>query len=402
MVEQEQEAIDHTDTGRTCSDLPGDILEAVVSNLSALDLLSASYVSRKWLDAVRSSLHVRPRLFPWLILRCLPHPIASSYTIHALDPHSRTWLSLTRRSASTGTKSPLTPSFLHGSPRDLLYTLSLSQLVISRDPFGSSSRMEAKGPKIWRQDPVVAEIGRWVVMVGGTFMADFYEEEEEGAVEVYDKETGAWELGEPMPAIFQGSTYATWLSVAVSGKRLYVIKRKTGWISWFDPESRKWGPTCQLRLEPTVSNWAIGIVGKERLLLVGAGSEGGGHKGEMMVRAWEVEGDKLQVISNSREEMPREMVDRLYPNFDSLDVDRRQACSVEVCGTVHGGYMFHPTKMKNGMVMYQSLLNEEDDDRRVRRWEWVPPPATVGCNLMEKISVGCSPVYLHEVARCFL
>jgi hypothetical protein len=221
-------------------------------------------------------------------------------------------------------------------------------------------------------------------------------------VEVFDKETAVWELAEPMPTMFDGSTYATWLSVAVSAKRLYVIEKNTGWISWFDPESGKWGPTKQLRPDLSVSKWAIGVIGKERLLLVGAGSLVEESKGVMKVRAWEVEGGNLQVISNEAEEMPREMVNCLFPNFDGLDDVRQQVCSVELRGTVRGGYMFDPANIKNGAVMYQLSLGGAGEGRRMGSWEWVPSPAIVGCDMMERISVGCSPVTLNEVARCFL
>ncbi|KAJ4749294.1 F-box/kelch-repeat protein [Rhynchospora pubera] len=406
MVDTDTSTVmNHPNNSMICTDLPADMLEAVVTKLPTVDLLSASCVSHGWLHAVHSSLHTQPRLFPWLILRCLPHPVATTHWIHALDPHSRTWLSVPPHYNSTGKAKEPSPTlnFLHGSTRDRLYALTLSQLLISEDPFGCSCQMEAKGPNVWRQDPVVAEVqGQWVVVVGGGFLTD--DREEEGAVEVYDKETGMWELAEPMPAEFDRSTYATWLSVAVSEKRLFVIEKKTGWVSRFDPESKKWGPTCQLRTVPSVSKWAIVMAGKERLLLVGAGAEGE-MPTEMKVRAWEVDGDSLQVINNKAMEMPAEMVDRLFPNFDSLDEARRQVCSVEVCGTEHGGYMFDPASMKNGVVMHQLQQSMEDQEtgRVEMRWEWVPSPESVGRGLKESVAVGCSPVLLHQVARtrCF-
>ncbi|KAF3338231.1 hypothetical protein FCM35_KLT17068 [Carex littledalei] len=382
--------------GTICPEVPADVLEVVLTTLPTIDLLSASCVSHDWLHAVRSSLHTRPRLFPWLILRCLPHPNASTHSIHALDPYSRTWLSVPCSNNSIGKQSLLTPYFLHGSTQDLLYTLTIFQLVISKDPFGSSIKMEMKGPNVWRQDPVVAEVGKWVVVVGGGFITDLGEGEEEGAVEIYNKQTGTWELAEPMPTIFEGSTCATWLSVAVSDNQLYVIEKKTGWVSQFDPESKTWEQTRRLRPDSSVLKWSIGIAGKGRLLLVGAG-----RQGEVMkVRIWEVDGDTLQVISNNPEEMPTEMVDRLFPNFVCLHEDRQAVFSVEVRGTERGGYMFDPANMKNGVVMYQ--LSMEEEGRRVWRWEWVPSPATLGCEKMERISVGCSPVTLHEVASCLL
>ncbi|KAJ4770888.1 Kelch repeat-containing F-box-like protein [Rhynchospora pubera] len=143
------------------------------------------------------------------------------------------------------------------------------------------------------------------------------------------------------------------------------------------------------------------MAGKERLLVVGAGAEGVMGKEVMKVRAWEVDGDSLQVINNKPMEMPTEMVDRLFPNFDSLDEARQKVCSVEVCGTEHGGYMFDPASMKNGVVMYMYQLSMEETGGADISWEWVPSPESVGRGFMESVAVGCSPVLLHQVARCF-
>ncbi|KAJ3704481.1 hypothetical protein LUZ61_008186 [Rhynchospora tenuis] len=380
-------------------DLQSDMLEEVITRLPTIDLLSASCVSIDWLQAVRSSLQHQPRIFPWLILRCIPQPKSSSYSIHALDPYSRTWLSITCHNPASKQPSTIL-HFLSGSTRDRLYMLSPSKMAVFEDPFGSMRQTEAKGPKVWRQDPVVAEVGRWIVVAGGGgFLMGL--EDEDGAVEVFDKQTRTWEVAEPMPWKFEGSTFAPWLSVASSDTRLYVIEKKMGWISQFNPETKKWGPTRRIMPDQSVSAWSIGTVGKERLLLVGAGKEGEGQKGVMKVRYWIVDGDSLRVINGKPKEMPQEMVSSLFPDFHMMDDARQRACSVQVCGTVHGGYIFDPAKMKHGVVMYH-WSTEGEEGRRVDRWEWVPCPAAVEYCQREGISLGCSPVTLNELARCFV
>lgn len=382
------------------TELPSDMLEEVIVNLPTIDLLTASCVSTDWFQAVRSSLLRRPRLFPWLLLRCLRHPKSSSYSIHALDPYSNTWISIACHNHVSKQPSVI-PYFLCGSTRDRLYTLSPSKMAVFKDPFGITRQLQVKGPKVWRQDPVVAEVGRWIVVAGGGFLTDLDEGDEEGAVEVFDKNTEKWELAQPMPWKFDGSTYATWLSVAASDTRLYVIDKKTGWMSQFDPESKKWGPTRQILPEQPISAWSLGTAGKERLLLVGAGKKEESHKGVMELRFWEIDGDDLRMIDHKSEEMPAEMVNRLFPDFGRMDDARQLACSVQVYGTERGGYIFDPANMKNGVVMCQFSM-EREEGKMMEKWEWVPCPATVEDCQMEEISVGCSPVTLNELARCFV
>ncbi|KAJ4749291.1 F-box/kelch-repeat protein [Rhynchospora pubera] len=391
------------DRDRVILDLYGDVLEAVVSRVPSADLIPASRVSREWRRAVRSSLLRLPRRSPWLLLRFLPRPSSPAlYSLHAFDPFSSSWLSLPLPHTSTCTTDAVTvTSFLSSSSGDRLHTLSASALSVSQDPFATHWRNEAKAPKMWRKDAVVAEVDRWVVVAGGGCPMVLEEGEVVGAVEVYDKQAGAWASAEPIPPQFDGSAYATWLSAAASDQRLYVMEKKTALVAWFDPQSKAWGPTCQLRLDTAVSAWAIAIGRDERLVAVGVGPVG---QSGTKVRFWELNRDTLQpVVADTKtktktkmeEEMPTEMVQRLFP-FDEGDDDTWRCCSVEVCGTDRGGYVYNPSEMRNGAVLYE--FRESEGGSIVGRWEWVPLPERVADCGVGRMEFGCSAVALDDLA----
>ncbi|KAJ3670661.1 hypothetical protein LUZ60_008087 [Juncus effusus] len=372
--------------------LYGDVLEAVVTQVPSIDLIQASRVSHEWRRAIRSSLHRNPRRLPWLILRHLPRRNSSSFSVHAFDPNSRTWLSLPKHQASDKRSEGATKSFLCGSNGDRLYGLSISKMVISDDPFGVTWRMETKGPKVWRQDPVIADLGKWVIVAGGGCPMALVDEDEVGAVEIYDKQSKVWQSAESMPVQFDGSTSAMWLSTSVSQKSLYVIEKKSGYISRFDPERKKWACTRQLIPDRTISSWCITIGRNNRLVLVGVGKEGERNK---KVKLWEVEEDDLCVINNKFEEMPREMVERLFP-CEEEDDETWHSCSVKVCGTEQGGYVYNPSEIRHGAVFYE--ISKDEGGRIVKRWEWVPLSERFGDNMVGSIAFGCSPVGFGELA----
>lgn len=278
--------------------------------------------------------------------------------------------------------------------------------AISRDPLGRRWEQDISPPRKFRLDAVVAEVGRWVVVVGGESSMD-REYEEEGSVEVYDKQTGRWESAGLMPSVFEGSTCATWLSVAATGKRLYMVERRSGWVSWFDPESMRWGPARRMRGDAGVSAWAMMAGGQEKLIVVGAGRAGSG--GGTRVRAWEVEGEALvdaraysqgvTLTSAQEEEVPREMAERLFPRKD------RERIDIDVCGGQDGGYVCNPREMRNGVLLFQrssaSASASAKAATRFERWEWVPLPESVGHNPMARILSGSSPLAFEDVASAF-
>lgn len=110
--------------------LHGDVLEEVAMHVPIIDLLSASLVSHEWFRAVHSSLLYRPCQFPWLILRDLCSPKLSAFSIHALDPYSRSWHSIIRHSISERPFEMVGPCFLRCSKGDRLYSLLFRKMVI--------------------------------------------------------------------------------------------------------------------------------------------------------------------------------------------------------------------------------------------------------------------------------
>lgn len=276
--------------------------------------------------------------------------------------------------------------------RTLITCVFVLNQAISKDPLGARWEQDMKAPRKFRLDPVVAEVGRWVLVVGGDCSVE-RDYEEEGWVEVYDKQGGFWESAGLMPEVFGGSTCATWLSVAATGKRLYIMERKSGWLSWFDPEMKRWGPVRQVGPRAAVWAWAVTVGASENLLLVGAGRA---HGEAVKVKIWEVEGDDLRVEESGSEEMPREMVDRLFQSEEGRGASWR-GHSVDACGTEKGGYVWNPSEMRNGVVLF-GLAREGSRRRIVERWEWVPAPERVGENPMGRILCGCSPVRLNDVS----
>lgn len=370
-------------------DLYGDVLEAVVSRVPTVDLIPASRVSREWRSAVRSSLRRHPRRSPWLLLRHLRRPGASPASFHAFDPFSSSWLALPPDSPSPAKADVARAMFLRGSAGDRLHTLTVSKIAISQDPFGTAWGTELKAPKVWRQDAVVAEVGRWLVVAGGGCPMVLDEGEVVGAVEVCDRRSGAWESAEPMPPQFDGSTCATWLSVAPTDERLYVMEKKTGLLSCFDPESKRWGSTWQPRPDPGVQCWAVAMGRREyeAVLVVGVGPA---SQSGTKVRLVEVGG------SRAEEEMPREMAERLFPREEEGEEGAwERSWAVEVCGTERGGYVYNPAEIGNGAALYEFA---EERGRIVGRWEWVPLPEAVGEGAVGRVELGCSAVGLEQLA----
>ncbi|KAJ4796772.1 Kelch repeat-containing F-box-like protein [Rhynchospora pubera] len=390
MGVQSTESVEEFNQSRLFN-LSGDVLEVMITKVPTVDLIPASRVSREWYLAVHSSLRHHPRRLPWLLLYNYLPPNILRYSVHAFDPASRTWLSIPLRRSSCAPLNHVPARLLSGSSGDRLHALSNSNMAISEDPFGARWHMNLEPPKVWRQDAVLAVVGRWVVITGGCLIP-LYGEEELRSVEVYDKSTSTWQMAESMPVQFDGSTSATSLSVAASDENLYVMERKTGVVSWFDPKHRNWGPTCQLKSCNDVSSWSVAVGCAEKLLVVGVGAM---QELKLSVRIWEVDREHLQVEDGKSEEMPTEMVNQLFP--DNVEDDATwHGWSVEVCGTEYGGYVYNPSAMRNGAVFYE--LEDDDEGNIVRRWEWVPLPETVGDNLMGRIEVGCSKVGLSDLS----
>jgi hypothetical protein len=286
---------------------------------------------------------------------------------------------------------------LHGSRGDRACALSASGLDIAGDPLGTSACVVLKAPEVWRVDPVLAAVGDRVVAIGGAcqLLADV---QGDAAVEVH--ENGSWTACGPMPAALRESAAGTWLSVAGTEQRVYLVDRSAGWASWFDPSKRRWGPTRRLRPEERVSTWGIAPgagAGPERLVLFGAKRcrRGGGantNKSNVTIQTWEVDGDTLDLLPGAAHgTMPSEMSGRLFLQDDD---DEEVLLSTGVCGNAVGGYVYNAAEPANGAVLYE--LHESG---RVERWEWVPSAPLLGADPMGRAILACSPVAIDKLPR---
>ncbi|CAN7043150.1 unnamed protein product [Brassica oleracea var. botrytis] len=257
-----------------CS-IDSDILASILSNLPLLDLDSACHVSKSWNRAVFFSLR-RLKSTPWLFV--YKQRTFSPYTLAATayDPKSEKWIELK-------TASPVEHvSAARSSHSTLLYALSPAKLSFSVDAFHLSWRHVAP-PRVWRIDPVVAVVGRCLMVAGG--VCEF--EDDRLAVELLDVESGeeAWERCESMPRYLSGSASSTWLSVAVSAETMYVTEKRSGVACCFDPETKSW--TDLLDFSPgdcRLYSRVIGFVGN-RLLMAGITGDEDNPTG---IELWEV------------------------------------------------------------------------------------------------------------------
>ncbi|OAY78601.1 F-box/kelch-repeat protein [Ananas comosus] len=378
--------------------LYGDVLEAVASRVPTLDLVSASRVSREWRRGVRAALRRRPRRSPWLLLR-LHRPTSTSAsassrgTLLAYDPHSRTWLP-----PLPHVRGPPRPRTSPPRASPALHAASLSAMAVARDPFGAT----------WR-----------------AVEARACEGEDAGAVEVRGPGgSDGWEPCDPIPAAFDGSKSATWLSAATSDSRVYITDKNRGWTSWFDLETKKWGPTRQLRPDPAAASFAIGILSsgynnnnnndddrhRHRLVLATAGR----REGRVEVRLWEADAETLDVVEGkcAAAEMPKEFAKRMFQDIteEESDEDDRSwgssSLSVGLCSSGDGGYVYNGSDLRKGMVRfydYYYYYHDEDGRTASCKWEWIGVPM-----IMQKekvvdrvVVVGCTVVGLDDLALLF-
>ncbi|GJM93416.1 hypothetical protein PR202_ga09970 [Eleusine coracana subsp. coracana] len=394
--------------------LYGDVLESVVARVPAADLAAAARVSREWLRAVRAALRRRPRRLPWLVvhLQCRSRRSAAAY-----DPNSGAWLTVPHAPPPHATPSHV--RLVRGARGDRVCALSLSGLAVARDPLGAAACVDLAAPAVWRVDPVFAAVGDRVVALGGACRLALGEGEDAAAVEVHESGVGGgggWTSCDPMPEPLRDSAAATWLSAAATERRVYLVDKATGWASWFDPASRRWGPTRRLGMtDVAVSNWGVApgraYMDNERLVLFGAKRADKQESCSVVVTAWEVDGDTLEPVpSSSRgDAMPSELAERLFPRDDDEDEEEDEddwedgtSPSIGVCGNAAGGYVYNAAEPSNGAVLYE--LREGSNEATagtVARWEWVPCAPAVRAQPMGRAILGCSPVGVDELALGF-
>ncbi|KAJ4711067.1 F-box/kelch-repeat protein [Melia azedarach] len=277
----------------------GDILEVMFSHVPLIDLLPSCRVSKSWNRAVFSSLRHLNKIKPWLLVHMQRTRSPHLTTTHAYDPRSHVWIHLDQPQPSVNYVSALRSSH---SP--LLYMLSPSKFSFSFDPLHLTWH-DVDAPQLWRTDPIVAVVGRNVVIAGG---ASEFEDDDPLAVDMYNLETRAWERCQTMPTILKDSAASSWLSVAVvNSRKLYVTEKYSGLTYSFDPESKSWYGPYDLRPDQNICFSAITFA-KDRLILVGL--TGGVNEDVKSVKLWEVKGEWLDEFKEMGE-LPISMMEKL-------------------------------------------------------------------------------------------
>lgn len=273
----------------------GDILEAIFSRVSLIDLVPASHVSTSWNRAVFSSLRHLNKLKPWLLVHTQRTRSPHLTTTHAYDPRSNIWIRINQPSIEH-------VAALRSSHSTLLYMLAPSKLSFSLDPLNLTWH-HVDAPPVWRKDPIVAAVGKFIIIAGG----DCNFEDSPLAVDMFNLETRSWDTCETMPAILKDSAASTWLSVAVISDQIFVAEKFSGVTYSFNPRTKSWYGPYDLR--PSGQNIIFSVIALtgSRLILVGLT---GYEETVQSVKVWEVKGERLEECKEMGE-MPQPLVEKL-------------------------------------------------------------------------------------------
>lgn len=226
-------------------------------------------------------------------------------------------------------------------------------------------------------DPVVAMVGRHVIIAGGA--CDF--EDDPLSVEIYDLDARRWDACDAMPAILKDSAASAWLSIAASSKTLYVMEQFSGVTHSFDPTSRIWSGPFDLRHDENIFYSVIGIFG-DNVIQVGLL---GNSENVKDVKVWELKGKSFEI----REEiaiMPKELVEKLKGEDASLN-------SIKISSTGDFLYIYNPREPEElvmceiggeGICWWGSLKNAAVTDRS---------------RVAEKMVLTCADVGLGDLGK---
>lgn len=178
--------------------------------------------------------------------------------------------------------------------------LSPSQFSFSFDPL-NFKWYHVKPPLVWRRDPIVARVRNSVVIAGGG--CDFGDDPL--AVEIYNLSTCSWHSCDLMPGSLRDSSASLWLSIAVTAEKLIVTDKESGETHWFDPETKSWSESFNLRTNLPVSNYNIGCTNNNILILVGLFK----IQNVERVKVWRVGGEDFECEEIG--EMPLDYVAKL-------------------------------------------------------------------------------------------
>ncbi|TYI94249.1 hypothetical protein E1A91_D02G190200v1 [Gossypium mustelinum] len=355
------------------ADIRGDVLESILSHVPLIHILPASHVSKSWNHAVFSSLRYFSCPKPWLFLHCQnSRPPYASSSSFAYDPRSNHWLRIHNKNPSLQYASAIRSS----SNSTLLYMLSPSKFSFSFDPFHLTWH-HVDPPLVWRTDPVVALVGRHVIVAGGA--CDF--EDDPLSVEIYDLDARRWDSCDAMPAILKDSAASAWLSVASSSKTLYIMEQVSGVTYSFDPTSRIWSGPLDLRHDENIFFSVIGIFG-DNLVLVGLL---GNSENVKDVKVWEVKGKSFEILEEIGI-MPKELVEKLKGEDASIN-------SIKISCTGDFIYIYNPREP-------EELVMCEIGGEGVCRWGSLKNPAVSDWSrVAEKMVLTSADVGLGDLGK---
>ncbi|XP_026443053.1 F-box/kelch-repeat protein At1g23390-like [Papaver somniferum] len=304
----------------------GDVLDKIVSHIPTIHLVPSFYVSKSWQRAAFSCVRHPSRTKPWIMIYAQSRRSLSLTTTQAYDPSANVWIEITGPSTMTCT-SPL-----RSSNSDTLYMLTPSKFSFSADPL-HVKWLDIVGPRVWRADPIVAIVGSCIVVAGGAY--DF--EDDCLTVEIYDTACPGWFTCPPIPVILKDSAATTWLSVAVSGHKMYLLEKNSGTFCSFNTNTKRWSGTsgsCVLRPDPSIYFSIIGFAG-HRLILVGL--MGDAENAESL-RIWEVNCDSFYCEEIGK--MPLEM-------FGMLKNVNTMPLSIDISVAENFIYIYHASEPRD-------------------------------------------------------
>ncbi|KAL8111790.1 F-box/kelch-repeat protein At1g23390 [Apium graveolens] len=324
-----------------------DILEAVLSHVPLTDLVLASHVSNSWNVAVSSSLRFYNHPKPWLLYQTQNSRPPYSTTTHAYDPRSDVWIHFDKPSIKY-------VNVLRSSHSDLLYMLSPWSFSFSIDSLHLTWH-HAPPPVVWRTDPIVAVVGRRVVISGGACAL----EDDLHAVEIYDIDSGAWSTCDFMPSLLIDSAASTWLSVAVNDTKLFVTEKHSGTTLSFDPITLTWFGPYEIRPDPNIFYSVIGY-SNNRLIMT---SLLGQPENVVALKIHEI--DTKSFSCSLIGEMPVNLLEKM----------KREVFEISSIGTCVAGdyvYIYNPgeigevfvCEVVDGGCEWRSVRNAVVDDRR--------------------------------------
>ncbi|CAA3014215.1 F-box/kelch-repeat protein At1g23390-like [Olea europaea var. sylvestris] len=349
-------------------EIHGDILEVIFSHVPLIDLVAASRVCKSWCCMVKSSLRHLKKPKPWLILhsQATRHPY--NISMHAYDPRSHVWMKMVRLSSIKGMSS------LKSSHSNFIYNLSSLKLSFSFDPL-NLTWSHVHPPFGWRNDPIVARVGDFIIVAGGG--CDYGSDQL--PVEIYNIRTGAWHMCDNIPGNLRDLPASIYLSIATTNEKLFVTEKQSGLTYWFDLAIECWSEPYSLKPGQPIVNYNIGT-SNDDLVLVGLFKD---DQNAEQLKIWKVVGENFQFEEIC--EMPCVYVDKLKSKSSEIS-------SVNACVVGNFVFIYNPLAMEE-IVMCELIIDD------CCRWWSIQNVVAPDKMLTSRLVFSCSEISVDELQR---